>query len=175
MKVEESVNTIKIDETPGCLWIVGLFFVVIGGIFLWGTLGGFSNWNEIETWELAVAFFICVGGIAAGVWIISSGPIARVAIDRVENTVSINKYGFFGKRSRFYRFEEVQHFYLIENTDSDDEPTWSIGMRLISGETIPITALSVSAEEYQQGYVFQFNEFMRKEMPSYENNLKLTD
>ncbi len=175
MKVDETINEIKIVETPGCLWIVGLFFVVIGGMLLWGTLGGFSNWHEIETWELIVAFFICVSGIAAGVWIISSGPISRVVIDRVDNSVSINKYGFFGKRSNFYRFEEVKHFCLIEETDSEGDTIWSIGMKLISGETIPITALSMPAEELQQGYVFQFNKFMRKAMPSYEKNLKSQD
>ncbi len=175
MKVEESVNTIKITEAPGCMWIFGLFFVVIGGMLLWGTLGGFSNWNEVETWELVVAFFIAASGIAGGVWIISSGPIARVVIDRVENTVSINKYGFFGKRSNFYRFEDVNHFCLIEDKDSDGLPIWSIGMRLMSSETIPITAMSIPAEEIQQGHVFRFNEFMRKEMPSHKNYLALDD
>lgn len=175
MKVEESVNAIKITEAPGCMWIFGLFFVVIGGMLLWGTLGGFSNWNEIETWELAVAFLICVCGIAAGIWIISSGPITRVVIDRVENTVSVSKYSFSGKRSGFFRFDEVNHFCLIENTDSEGDPTWSIGLNLRTGETIAITSLSVPAEKLNQSHVFQFNEFMRKEMPSYENNIKLTD
>ncbi|MCB1022928.1 MAG: hypothetical protein KDB79_00960 [Acidobacteria bacterium] len=175
MKVEESVNTIKISETPGCLWILGVFFVVIAGILLWGTLGGFSNWNEIETWELIATFIICVIGIAAGVWVISGGPITRVVIDRLENTVSVNKYGFFGKRSSLYRFEEVSHFCLIEDKDSDDLPIWSIGIRLTSGETIPITAMAIHAEELQQGYVFQFNEYMRKEMPSHKQYLELDE
>ncbi|MEZ5343978.1 MAG: hypothetical protein R2681_00350 [Pyrinomonadaceae bacterium] len=175
MKVEETVNTIKISETPGCLWGIGIFFIVIAGMLLWGTLGGFSNWDELETWELVVAFLIAVSGIAAGVWAISGGPVARVVIDRVENTVSVKRFGFFGKQNYFYRFDEIRHFYLMEDTDSDGEQTWLIGMRLNSGETIPVNSLAINDEEIQRGRIFQINSFMRKEMPSYEKNLKLSD
>ncbi len=122
---------------------------------------------------MILAFIIGASVVSGGVWIISEAPVTNVVIDRVHNTVSVKKYGFFGKRSNFYSFDDVENFCLIEEKDSDDIPIWSIGLRLKNRETVPITSLPIHAEALQQDHVFQFNEFMRKDMPTYEKNLKL--
>ncbi len=175
MKVEESVNEITIKETPGCLWIFGLFFVIMGGILVYGTLGGFSNWNEVETWQLIVAFFVAASIMMGGIWVISEAPIMRVVINRIEDTVSIVKYGFFGKRTNLYRFDEIKQFCLIEDTDSEGDANWSIGMILANSEQVKISSVPLHSEDHERKFVFQINEFMRKQMPSYEKNLKLED
>lgn len=175
MKVEESVNQITLKETPGCLWIFGLFFVIMGGILVYGTLGGFSNWNEVSAWQLVIAFFVAVSVMGGGVLVISKAPVTRVFINRIEDTVLIIRYGFRGRQTNTYRFEEIKQFCLIEDIDSDGDLAWSFGMELADGEKVRISAVVMHTEDFQQKYVFQINEFMRKQMPSYENNLKIED
>ena len=173
MKVEQTVNEITIKETPGCLWIFGLLFVIVGGMLVWGTLGGFSNWSEVPFWQLVLAFFIATSVMTGGVWIISGAPIRKIVINRIENTVLITKYGFSGKQKDLYHFDEIKHFCLIEEKDSEDSPMWSVGMKLANDELVKISSMPLHSEDLERKYVFQINEFMRKQMPSYENNLKL--
>jgi len=171
MKITQTPNELTIQETPGCLWFFGLFFVIIGGILIYGTLGGFSNWNEVPAWQLVLAFFIAVSVVSGGVWVISGAPITKVVINRIEDSVSIIRYGFFGKRVEFYSFSEIKIFCLIEEIDTESEPIWYIGMTLQNGEKIKISSMALHSEDIQRKYVFETNEFMRKQMPSYNTDL----
>lgn len=169
MKVEETPNEITIKETPGCIWLFGLFFIIISGTFIYGIFGGFSNWHEIPTWQLVLTFFGATAILSCGVWIISNAPITNVSINRLTNTVSMKQYGFFGKRDLFYKFEDIKGFCLIEDKDSEGDLIWTLGMNLENGETVKISSVSLHIEDVQRKYVFQINEFMRKEIPSYKN------
>ena len=44
MQIEQTGNEFIVRETPGCLWIFGLFFAFVGGIFVYGSLGGFMDY-----------------------------------------------------------------------------------------------------------------------------------
>ncbi len=164
MKINQTENEIVIQETPGCLWFVGLFFVIIGGMLVWGTLGGFSNWNEVPFWQLVLAFFIAASLIAGGVWVISKAPVTKVVINRVEDTVLMTRWGFFGRRETAFSFDEIKRFCLVEEKDDEDIPIWYLGMKLTNNETVKITSLASQAEEYERKYVFETNEFMRKQI-----------
>ena len=75
MKTKQTANELIIRETPGCLWIFGLFFASIGGIIVYGALGGFSNWSEIPFWQLAMAFFMGAIADRAGIATAYYAPI----------------------------------------------------------------------------------------------------
>ncbi len=62
MRLSEDVNEIIVRETPGCLWMVGLFFSFVGGIFVYGALGGFTDYDKQPFWMLMLA---CLMGSAA--------------------------------------------------------------------------------------------------------------
>jgi hypothetical protein len=171
MKTKQTVNELIIQETPGCLWFFGLFFVIIGGMLVYGTLGGFSNWNEVPAWQLILAFFVAVSVISGGIWVISGAPITKIVINRIEDYVLIKKYGFFGKRETVYKFSEIKQFCLIEEKDSENDTIWSVGMELNDGELLKTSSMPLHTEEIQRKYIFEINEFMRKQMPSYNSDL----
>lgn len=175
MKTTQDENFLTLYETPGCLWFMGLFFMLVGGIFVYGALGGFADYPSQPAWILTAALLMGAGGVAAGIWIIYGAPLTKVVVDRINDEVVITKRGLFGRRESFYTFDEIRYFRLVEDRDDEGAPVWSVGMELMDGEIIKITSLPSHYEEYERRYVFQTNEFMRKEMPSYRNVFELED
>jgi hypothetical protein len=175
MQTERTENYLVIRETPGCLWIFGLFFAVIGGAFVYGALGGFVDYRRHELWMLALSFVMGAIGVATGVWIIYRAPLTKVVIDRLENEVLLTRYGLFGKREDLYAFGDIEQFCLIEDTDDESNPIWFLGMNLTDGETLKISSLPSHDERFVQQFVFQANEFARKTLPFCEMILDAAD
>ena len=175
MQTEQTQNELIIRETPGCLWIVGLFFAFVGGIFVYGALGGLVDYGSQSPWMLAAAFVMGSIGVGVGIWIIYKAPITKIVINRIEDSVLMTRYGLFGKQESFYHFDEIENFSLIAGKDDEGSDIWSVGMNLANGETITITSLASHYEEYERRYIFQTNEFMRKQMPPTEMILELED
>ncbi len=171
MRIKQNPNELIIQETPGCLWFVGLFFSMVGGTFVYGALGGFSNWDEVPFWQLALAFFMGAIAVAGGIWIIYQAPISQIVIDRIEDKVLLKRRGLFGKHETGYKFSEIKEFCLIEDKDDEGSPIWSVGIELINSEKIKITSMPLHSEDIQRKYIFETNEFMRKQMPSYNTDL----
>ena len=46
MKIKQTENELIIQETPGCLWIFGLFFAFVGAIFVYGSFGGLTDYDK---------------------------------------------------------------------------------------------------------------------------------
>jgi hypothetical protein len=175
MQTEQTENTLIIRETPGCLWIFGLFFAIVGGLFVYGALGGLADFGSQSLWMLALAFVMGSIAIAAGVWIIYGAPVTRVVINRIESEVIMTRYGLFGKEVSFFAFDEIEQFRLIEERDDESSPIWFLGMDLTNGDTVKISSLPSHDERFKQGFAFQTNEFMHKQLASIEMILELED
>ena len=175
MQLKEEFNQITVEETPGCLWLVGLFFAFVGGIFVYGALGGLTDYAKQSPWMLSLAFLMGSIGVAAGIWIIYNAPITKVFINREENRVLLRRYGLFGKQETTYRFDEIECFRLIEAKDDEGSPIWSFGLELLDGELVKITSLPSHSEEYERNHVFQINDFMQLAIPSYQSPDELKD
>lgn len=175
MQTEQTENELIIRETPGCLWIFGLFFAFVGGIFVYGALGGFTNYGSQSVWMLALAFVMGAIGVCAGIWIIYSAPITKVVINRIENTVLMTRYGLFGKRETFYDFDEVERFCLVEEKDDEGDKMWSLGMKMTTDDIVKISSSPSHDERFKSNFVFQTNEFMRKQFPLSEMILDSED
>ena len=167
MKISEAGDQISIDETPGCLWVFGLFFGVIGGLFVYGSLGGFTNRDEVPVYAIWLAFVMGAVGIAVGIWIILRAPVTNVVIDRQKKIISHTRRGLFGKTEDLYHIDQVKEFCVIEDKDDEGSSIWSLGYELSSGEIIAISSLQSHDEKFKRNFVFRANEFMQKQMPSY--------
>lgn len=175
MKLEQNHNEIIITETPGCLWICGLFFAFVGGIFVYGALGGFVDYGRHPPWLLGITFLMGFLGVASGIWIIYNAPITKIVINRLNQNVLMSRWDFFGRRNIVYSFDEIERFCLIPGRDDEGSEVWNFGMELVKGEMIPITSIGSHAEEYERNYVFQTNEFMGKQLSPTELIFELED
>jgi hypothetical protein len=175
MQINQTENELTLRETPGCLWIFGLFFAIVGGVFVYGALGGFVDSARHELWMLAAAFVMGSIGVGVGAWIIYRAPVTKIIINRIAGEVFLTRYGLFGRRQTFYHFDEIEQFSLIEDEDDEGNPIFSLGMNLINGDRIQISALPSHDERFKREFVFQTNEFMRKQIASTQMILELED
>lgn len=175
MQTQQNGNELIIRETPGCVWIVGLLFAFVGGAFVYGALGGLTDYERHAPWMLSLAFIMGSIAVGCGVWIIYQAPITRIVIDRFENSLLMTRYGLFGKQITAFDFAEIERFILIEEKDNEGDLVWALGMKLVNEETIKISSLASHDERFKSNFVFQINEFMNKQLPSTEMILELTD
>lgn len=155
------------------LWFLGIFFAAIGSVFVYGSLGGYSNYNEASRLAIAAHLFGGLTGVAAGYWIFYIAPVTIITIDRDAETVIHRKRGISGKSDIKYRFDEIRQFRLIEEPDFDNDFIWSLGLELADGEIIKISAIESTVESFKRDLVFQANEFMNRPLPSYRDTLDI--
>jgi hypothetical protein len=175
VKIERNGQILTIKETPGCLWIFGLFFALIGSMFVYGALGGYSNYEQATRWIIAAHLFAGLCAVGAGYWIIYKAPITRITIDRGTETLTYRKKGLSGRSDRVFRFRDIERFLVLEDRDSDGDPVFALGFELTDGEVISISAIQTPDESFKRDLVFRANEFIYKQMPSYRTAAELED
>lgn len=175
MQTEQTQNELIVRETPGCVWIMGLFFALIGGIFVYGALGGFTDYDQHAPWTIALTLFMGLAAVGVGVWIIYTAPITRVVINRIDDIVHIERWGLFGKQESSYIFDDIERFVLLEEKDNEGDDCWALGMRLMSEEVVRISAVASHDARFKNNFVFQINEFMHKQLTPVEIVLELED
>lgn len=173
MKIIQNNDELVLKETPGCLWVFGLFFAVIGGVFVFGALGGASNRDAVSPTSAGIAFFMGAVAVGAGIWVIYRAPVTKIVLNRTMKKIDYTRLGLGGKQAEIYNFADIRQFCLVEEFDDEGDPIWSLGMELASGETLKISSLQSHDEKYKRDFVFQINEFLGKQMPSYQTNLEI--
>ncbi|MGC2238087.1 MAG: hypothetical protein WA584_18140 [Pyrinomonadaceae bacterium] len=175
MKTKQTENELIIQETPGCLWLFSLLFLVVGGLFVYGSLGNFTNHSTVPFWLLPITFLMGATGCAVGLRLIYHAPITKVVLNRDNKTIAHTTYGIAGRTHTVYHFDEIDAFCLIEEKDDEGDPLWSLGMEIHGGERVKISSLESRDELFKRDFVFRVNEFMYKQMPSAQTVFELED
>ncbi len=175
MKIERDGQTLRISETPGCVWLFGAFFVVIGAVFVYGASGGYSNYEETTRFGIAAHFIGGLMAVAVGFGVIWYAPLTRLTIDRNTESVTLKRHGLSGRTHRIYRFDDVKEFFILEDVDSDGDPVWTLGMELADSERIKVSVFNSPDEPFKRDLAYQANEFMYKPLPSYRDAFQLED
>ncbi len=168
MRIQQTGDKLTISETPGCVWIFAMMFVIVGGAFAYGALGGFRDLHLRPPVVVLLTLAFGVIAIGVGIWIISRAPITRVVIDRENQIVIWTKFGFFGRSTSVYRFDTISQFCLIEERDDEGAEVWSFGIELINHEFLRIGSVASHFEENERRLVFAANEFAGKQLTAVE-------
>lgn len=163
MKVFEKENELIIKETPAIMWIIGLFFATIGGIFVYGSFGGFTNYAEVGIWTIYATRFMGMCAVLVGIWAIYKAPITTICINNLSNQINIERLGIFGKNVENINLENVTKFLQIEGTDTEGDKIWTFGYENIQGDLVELSALPIHSEDYQKNLVFQANKYIKRE------------
>ena len=163
MKVKETENGLEVVNVPGCMWILGGFFTVIGSIFIYGFLGGFSNYDEVERWEIILGMIITVSVTAVGIWVILSHPVTITKINALEKKVTISEKGIFKRETRELKFSEVLKFGITEEQDSDGDSFYYLFLQTNRGEKLKLSRNGLQGEEYAEEICDNINRYLTKE------------
>ena len=151
---------LNVKDSAGCLWLFGLFFVVVAGTFVIGLMGVFNNLNELNQLEKAAAWFVSLAGVTAGVWFIYSNPAIKTDFDKRENKVLIKRIGLMRTETEQYPLKEIKDIVLNESRDDDGDPIFSVDMKLISGKTTALTKTWLRNKEELQKIVDEIKDFI---------------
>lgn len=161
MKITEHTTTnLKIKDSAGCLWLFGLFFIVVAGFFVIGLMGAFNNLHELNQLEQAAAWFVSLAGVAAGVWIIYSNPAIKTDFDKREDKVLIKRIGLMRTETEQYPLKEIKDIVLNESKDDDGDPIFSVDMKLISGKTTALAKTWLRNREDLQKVINEIKDFL---------------
>lgn len=173
MNIAEHGQQLTISETPGCLWFLGAFFMLVGAAFIYGASGGYSNYADVPRYALILHFIGGTVALVVGVSLIFMAPMTRITIDRVTKTLHLKRRGFVDRIDRYYRFDEITDFCVIEGRDTDGDPIWSLSIDFSDGSDMKISAIESHDETKIRDIAFRANEFMYKKMPSFEDRRAL--
>ena len=158
--IQHSYTNLVIKDSAGCFWMLGLFFVVIAGTFVIGLLGAFYNLNELSELEKAGAWFISLGGLAAGIWFIYSNPGTKLNFDKGENLLTIQRRGLMRNEIEKYRLDDIADFKLVESEDSEGDPVYRIELQLKRENKTNLTELWINNKEGLQKDIDSIKNFL---------------
>lgn len=150
-----------LQDAPGCLWLFGAFFVFVGSIFVYGSLGGFTNYDRVPWWAIAFSFFMGAIAVGVGIWQIALHPSSKVIINPRTKIVFQRQRGLFKKADRNFRFEEIRRFSVEQGEDGEGDPIWKLELILMSGETVELTSVWERNQEKCETVAAKANQFLK--------------
>lgn len=159
--IQQTTNNSILNDSAGCLWMLGLFFVVIAGTFVIGLLGAFYNLNELSEIEKAGAWFVSLSGLAAGIWFIYSNPGTRLDFDKKGNLLTIQRRGLMRNEIEKYRLNNIEDVILIESKDTDGDPVYRIELKLKTEKHARLTELWMHNKEGLQNIIDTIKAFLK--------------
>jgi hypothetical protein len=118
--------------------LLGVFFLLMFGILVYGLSGGFVNLHEVSLGERAIAWVIGLAGMAAGGWVLHTSRGHRAVFDPVRRTVLVERRAPFHTARQELRLAEVLRSSVVRDTDSDGDDVYGIVLELTGGRRAPL-------------------------------------
>jgi len=159
--IQQTTNNLVLKDSAGCFWMLGLLFVVIAGTFVIGLLGAFYNLNELSELEKAGAWFISLGGLAAGIWFIYTNPGTRLDFNKTKNMLTIRRWGLMKNEIEKHLLDNIEEIMLVESEDSEGDLVYRIELKLKSEKNASLTELWINNKEGLQKTIDTIKNFLR--------------
>jgi len=137
--VEDSPARLVMQDQPGCIWLLGLFFAAIGGVFIVGLLGAFTNLSDVSPAGRVVAWAMALAAVGAGAHIVRGTPRSRLELDRAAQTLTLRRRGLFRNEAFSYPLTLVSQVLVRVDKDSDGDNYYRLVMLLDGGQEVVIS------------------------------------
>jgi hypothetical protein len=127
-----------LKNNPHPLRFVGLFFFLVSSAFVYGSLGGYSNYAEAPEYVIKLHFLGGAVGVFTGSWLILTKS-AYVKISAATQTVGIIKSNLLGKKETLIPFYKIKEFIVSDKLDQDGDPIWKVDLELENADIIEFT------------------------------------
>lgn len=135
------MSEITIQDRPGCFWLFGLFFVLVGGIFVVGATGLFSNLEEVSLPVRGLTFLMGMAGVGAGLYVIADAPRSRAVCDFQSHVFTVHQKGLLRGRTGIIPFDEIQTVFAEQSEDTDGGEIYRPALQLLDGRIVPVSQL----------------------------------
>jgi hypothetical protein len=147
MHIQETPEKLILQDRPGCIWLLSLFFILIGSMFVLGPLFLFSDRAEQPWYVSAIAIFMGLAALGAGLWQARRVPLSTTTFDRLDRSISMITWGLAGRSGQRWTFNDASALVVVEEKDSEGDPIYRLQLVLRSGETAWLTAVHLHVRE----------------------------
>lgn len=112
---------------------MGLFLLIVAGLFVYGLSSGFLDLHEVALWERVVAWVVALSGIVAGLWSFHEAREHRTVIDASRREVTIDRRAPFHSARQHIRLDDVAGVEVTHASDSAGAPLYGLSLVLKSG------------------------------------------
>ena len=144
MRIQQSASRLVVRDTPGCLWLFGLVFVM-SGTFVLVAAPLSIEWATFTGWERAAILAIGIGHLGGGLWLIRQTPATTLELDRARGT-GTHRIRHPGDRSEtvvVFRLADLRDVDVLEERDSDGDPAFVVRVRLADGRQLRLHGATV--------------------------------
>lgn len=148
LRVTDRGDTLVVEDTPGCLWLFGAWFVG-GGLIALAMPFVAVNRDAVPWWGRLLVVLIGIATMSAGAFVIRAHPTRRTEIDRRTGTVRVTKRQAFGRRSiEELPVSTIGVVQVFPSRDSDGDVHYALNLVLEDGRTIPLHSQPVYGKEW---------------------------
>jgi len=120
-------------------WLLGLLFVGVGGLFVVGPLGLFTDARHMAWWIRAVTAALGAGGVAAGGWTLARAPRSLLTVDPAGGRVRLERWGLGGRVMREWPLTALTAVQLAEGRDDDGGAVFQVHLQLGQAPPVPLS------------------------------------
>jgi hypothetical protein len=146
MRIQHSASRLVARDTPGCLWLFGLAFVM-SGTFVLVAAPLSPEWATFTGWERAGILAIGFGHLGGGLWLIRHTPATTLELDRARGT-GTHRIRHPGDRSETivaFKLADLRDVDVLEERDSDGDPAFVVRLVLAGGRELRLHGPTVPA------------------------------
>jgi len=144
MRIQQSASRLVVRDTPGCLWLFGLVFVM-SGTFVLVAAPLSPQWASFTGWERTGILAIGIGHLGGGLWLIRHTPATTLELDRARGT-GTHRSRHPGDRSETvvaFSLADLRDVDVLEERDSDGDPAFVVRVRLADGRQLRLHGATV--------------------------------
>lgn len=147
MRVVDRDGIVAVQDSPGLHWILGLLFLVVGGLCIAGPLGLFHSRDSLG-W-LGRSLFMLMGTVGAvtGLWVLCGSPRSTLEVDRRRDRVRLRRRGLRGRQTWTWAIREIAGVQVVESKDSDGDPVFRLEVVARDGAAVPVSVLWTHGRE----------------------------
>lgn len=139
MKSSSRPDGLMLTDSPGCFWIFGGFFCVIGGAGIVATIA--SAGGGFPVWQVLLGIGLGLAAIATGLFLIYDAPVSRVFVSAGRKTLTIRYRGLFRRRQEHIDFSSIESVYLLQGKDIDGDAVFTLRLQRVDGREVHLTHL----------------------------------
>ena len=145
MQVTDRGTMLVIQDTPGCLWIFGTWFIAGGAIALAMPFVA-ENRAEVPLWGRIAAFLLGAAAVAVGWVTIRRSPTTHTELDATNGQGRVrSRTPFSGTRLDEFALEDIGVVQVLPSRDSDGDEQFSLRLLLRDGRAIALHTLPSSS------------------------------
>jgi uncharacterized membrane protein len=160
MQIKQSSQHLVLRDSPGCFWLLGMLFVVIGGLFAAGSLGLFTNAHTLSLWQRLLVLVMGSIGVGVGLGVIIQAPQTVSVFDRQTQQAVITRRGLLGRTVSIYSLADITCVQIREHTDSEGSPVFQLELVLRSRQPVPLSRLWMHHRPAHEQAMSRVNDFL---------------